>query len=399
MSDVKDILGISGASPAPPARFSNKRAPPRSAAEVAKKPEGMSREVFALMNGTPPPPVVPALSAKAFKERRKIRTRATPWRWKPFTNSARDDNAVFNHWVKGGGDESDEPTDYYYAKLNKKLKVLEYTEQEYDAHFKDAEWSREETDHLFELVKRYDLRWFVILDRYSSEFPKRTVEDMKERYYKIEKQLSNIREPEHSDPKNMLAKYNYNKEQELKRKKQQEILLSRTKDQVKEIEDLLADYKKIEAAQKKQLGEKRRLIKATDSATPTPPSENEPKRRKTKKIGTPSSTAVAVQAPAPSPTLQKSKKERTAGVYVRSSKMTNPLNVPARTARQVDSMLDELGIPTRPMPTAEICKLYNELRHDLVLLVDLESLNKKRLYDLELLKAQRDQLLKDKTQS
>jgi len=51
------------------------------------------------------------------------------------------------------------------------------------------------------------------------------------------------------------------------------------------------------------------------------------------------------------------------------------------------------------MPTAEICKLYNELRHNLVLLVDLESLNKKKLYDLELLKAQRDQLLKDKAQT
>jgi len=63
--------------------------------------------------------------------------------------------------------------------------------------------------------------------------------------------------------------FNIRVDQELKRKKQQEILISRTKEQVKEIEDLLADYKKIEASQKKQLGEKRRLLKATDSASAT----------------------------------------------------------------------------------------------------------------------------------
>jgi len=34
---------------------------------------------------------------------------------------------------------------------------------------------------------------------------------MKERYYKIAKQLSNTREPEHGESKNMLAKYTYNK--------------------------------------------------------------------------------------------------------------------------------------------------------------------------------------------
>ena len=46
-------------------------------------------------------------------------------------------------------------------------------------------WSQEETDHLFDLCQRFDLRFIVIADQYASEgsFPERTVEELKERYY------------------------------------------------------------------------------------------------------------------------------------------------------------------------------------------------------------------------
>lgn len=41
-------------------------------------------------------------------------------------------------------------------------------------------WSREETDQLFELCERFDLRFIVIADRFPSD---RSVEDLKSRYY------------------------------------------------------------------------------------------------------------------------------------------------------------------------------------------------------------------------
>ena len=31
----------------------------------------------------------------------------------------------------------------------------------------DKDWTKEETDYLFDLVKEYDLRWHVISDRYD----------------------------------------------------------------------------------------------------------------------------------------------------------------------------------------------------------------------------------------
>lgn len=41
-------------------------------------------------------------------------------------------------------------------------------------------WTKEETDQLFDLCERFDLRFIVIADRFPSS---RTVEELKERYY------------------------------------------------------------------------------------------------------------------------------------------------------------------------------------------------------------------------
>jgi len=49
----------------------------------------------------------------------------------------------------------------------------------------DENWSKQETDRLFELCRRFDLRFVVIHDRWDDSQSKRSVEDLKERYYNI----------------------------------------------------------------------------------------------------------------------------------------------------------------------------------------------------------------------
>lgn len=41
-------------------------------------------------------------------------------------------------------------------------------------------WTKEETDQLFDLCERFDLRFIIIADRFPSS---RTVEELKDRYY------------------------------------------------------------------------------------------------------------------------------------------------------------------------------------------------------------------------
>ena len=89
---------------------------------------------------------------------RKVR----PWKWMPFKNSARKDSLVLHHWRRA----TDEGKDYPFAKFNKKLDCIPaYTDIEYANHLKDADWSKEETDHLLDLCTRFDLRFTVIHDR------------------------------------------------------------------------------------------------------------------------------------------------------------------------------------------------------------------------------------------
>ena len=51
--------------------------------------------------------------------------------------------------------------------------MIKYTDAEYGLHLNnDESWTKAETDYLFELCKRYDLRFFIIHDRWdSSMFP------------------------------------------------------------------------------------------------------------------------------------------------------------------------------------------------------------------------------------
>lgn len=66
------------------------------------------------------------------------------------------------------------------------MDIPTYTENEYSQHLKAEGWTKEETDHLIDLAKRFDMRFIVMADRYDTEkFSKRSVEDLKERYYKI----------------------------------------------------------------------------------------------------------------------------------------------------------------------------------------------------------------------
>ncbi len=81
---------------------------------------------------------------------------------------------------------ADEGKDYPFARFNKTVEIPVYSDMEYQQHLHDDNWSRQETDHLFDLCKRFDVRFVVISDRWDKDrYPNRSVEDLKERYYTI----------------------------------------------------------------------------------------------------------------------------------------------------------------------------------------------------------------------
>ena len=49
------------------------------------------------------------------------------------------------------------------------MQVPVYSEQEYQLYLHDDAWTKAETDHLFDLSRRFDLRFVVIHDRYDHQ--------------------------------------------------------------------------------------------------------------------------------------------------------------------------------------------------------------------------------------
>ena len=72
----------------------------------------------------------------------------------------------------------------------------------------DMNWSKEETDYLFQLCQDFDLRFVLIADRYAFGSVPRSPEDIKDRYYKVCRLL--LRERGVVDPME-LKKYDYQK--------------------------------------------------------------------------------------------------------------------------------------------------------------------------------------------
>jgi DNA methyltransferase 1-associated protein 1 len=84
---------------------------------------------------------------------------------------------MLKHWVKTGASGSilpgsnggDVGGDYAFSKYNKKVDMLAYNDEEYASLVEPivSDWTRAETDHLFDLLNTFDLRFLVAHDRWG----------------------------------------------------------------------------------------------------------------------------------------------------------------------------------------------------------------------------------------
>lgn len=56
-----------------------------------------------------------------------------------------------------------------FSLFEQTVQVPVYSEQEYQMYLHDDAWTKAETDHLFDLSRRFDLRFVVIHDRYDHQ--------------------------------------------------------------------------------------------------------------------------------------------------------------------------------------------------------------------------------------
>uniref|UniRef100_A0A8C9S3W6 DNA methyltransferase 1-associated protein 1 n=1 Tax=Scleropages formosus TaxID=113540 RepID=A0A8C9S3W6_SCLFO len=380
-ADVRDILELGGgdndAGPISKKDLINsdkKKSKKSTETLTFKRPEGMHREVYALLysDKKDAPPLLPSDTTQGYRTvKAKLGCkRVRPWKWMPFTNPARKDGAIFHHWRR----MAEEGKDYPFARFNKTVQVPVYSEQEYLMYLHDDGWTKAETDHLFDLCKSFDLRFIVIHDRYDhQQFRKRSVEDLKERYYNICAKLSKIRAVSGCEPKI----YIFDAGHERRRKEQLERLFNRTPEQVAEEEYLIQELRKIENRKKereKKAQDLQKLITAADTTTEMRRAERKatkkklPQKRETEKPTVPETAGI------------KFPDFKSAGVTLRSQRMKLPSSVGQKKIKAIEQMLMELGVDLSPI--------------DLVLVYELKQAHSNCEYEQQMLRHRYEALLK-----
>lgn len=180
-----------------------------------------------------------------------------------------------------------------YVKYDIKVDVPTFTDEEYDSHLRSTDWSREETDYLFEVVQDYSYRWAVIWDRYEYEpsrnrqpaqdggesqalaampfapSKQRSVEDLKARFYDISAKLMKLRIPEVQMDADQYSTYEmlmkFDPIMERNRKGLADSLMNRGMDEVREEEFLLTELQRINMAANRLDAEREELRARLDA--------------------------------------------------------------------------------------------------------------------------------------
>ncbi|KAI0832741.1 hypothetical protein BC628DRAFT_1414996 [Trametes gibbosa] len=275
-ADVRSILSLPNA----PASTSTPQQKKPGAAERARKPDGIPRELYALIG-----PSAPTLAAQFAKPRLKQKPNLggggrVKWEWQPFKNQARSDGLQLSHWTKAG---TEPDADYPFAKYNVQSPDYVYSQDEYSRLLEDQDWTKEETDYLFELVREYDGRFYIVHDRYEYSRPDksaRSLEDIKDRYFSVCRKLVRNR-PWAGDEASrgaLLSSLSFDKGREFTRKKYVKSLEDRTPEQIAEEDALYLELEKLKENErrfKKDRDELLRTLLGIESGLPDIPIDEE----------------------------------------------------------------------------------------------------------------------------
>lgn len=269
-SDILDVFNISEPLQKKPKKDAQQN-------KSSQQLQGINRELYNLLGENTPAINIQKQSKSRLKNISK--KRPGPWNYVSFTNGSRTDGLQLKHWAKG----YITPEHYFFEQFNQGLKLPKFDRLIYDRLIKkdDAKhqnsagtnpWTFQETQYLFDLCNRFDLRWFVIYDRYE-EFDARTLEDLKERFYSVcirilSEEIDILRKAGIMDESKtqLLAKLQkFNKGKEIKRKEYLNRLLNRSPAEIAEEESLVIEARRFENSAQKTLAERANLLNLLDS--------------------------------------------------------------------------------------------------------------------------------------
>ncbi|KAJ3131393.1 swr complex subunit [Physocladia obscura] len=346
------------------------------------------------------PPLVFADVFWATQAAGRVSKPARKWTTAVITSSARSDGLALQHWI---------PEDEAATGREEKSKLLSTDNA-------DSEWTREETDELFALCKRFDLRFTVVVDRLESD-KSRTIEDVKERYYDVTNKILSARSISNNLSIPPQPLYIFNKQREVERKKILEALYARTPEQIKEEEYLFHELKRRELHELKWAADRDYLVKILSNhelAIPMPlpvvplagiqqkkkkqvehgsgggngaQIETTVKRRAGPAVSVPQQIDGLIAAPH---TL--ARREIPQGVWLRGQRPIVPKA--SNMHQRFKDVLEEFGLSAPPnMPNVAVCDVIDEVRLNVMVLIDVRRTCEKMEAEIAQLKERKKALL------
>ncbi|KAL1691705.1 hypothetical protein GGG16DRAFT_53003 [Schizophyllum commune] len=369
-----------------------------------KQRDGIPRELYRLIGPSMPSLAVPKPPRLKQKPNLGVEVK---WEKRKFKNPARKDGLELEHWVKASTDPNEGAFSY-----STRPPIHRYSEEEYANWLQDEQWNKEETDYLFSMLNEYDMRWYIVHDRYDYTGPKkdekqphkkRTLEDLKERYFSVCRKLIRNRNAhvDEATRSSMLSNFQFDKEREVTRRKYIESLDKRGQDALEEEEALYIEIKRLEQNErkfKKDRDELLRVLAGIDSGLPdviedadlsliAVDTKRSKKKGTTLEPDTPTTPSASSSRPIvkplptderncitrtePSSSLPSTKAAHTAA-YVRSYKI--PV-AKASMAQRVQEIMAELGLSAGRlvMPTAGNVAQMESLMDAIYVLIDAKK--------------------------
>ncbi|SOV74824.1 conserved Plasmodium protein, unknown function [Plasmodium sp. gorilla clade G3] len=316
------------------------------------------------------------------------------WRLVKFRSKCRNDDLILTKWSKIGYkndqkefNEDKIEDDNTFEKFNKKINIIKYNDDLYYREIQpmNTNWTKEETDYLFNLCEKYDCHFIIVNDVYDLKY-KRTIEEIKERFYSVTKKVmedkfdqqikleetkkiknnNDILKLKEAKAKHPLIKFTYNMQADLERKNIIHKTYTVSKKDVMLEETTLENIKKFESKIKLE------LKKAADM-----------KKLKKKFELTTEEIVPITKLPEED---KEDKNIYSARYYFQK------LKIDISYFDKLDIYLKENNIEKPTIYTENICFLYGVLRTDVAILLNLRKKIEKLKQEREFWKGQMNNL-------
>ncbi|SCP04985.1 conserved Plasmodium protein, unknown function [Plasmodium ovale] len=297
------------------------------------------------------------------------------WRLVKFRNKCRYDDLILKKWKKIGYkndknvfNESVIEDDYSFEKFNKKMNIVKYNDDFYNKEIRNMNlnWSKEETDYLFNLCEKYECHFIIIYDVYDTKYT-RTIEEIKDRFYTVSKKViedvydqkikleeskkiknnNDVLKLKEGKAKHPLIKFTYNMEADIERKN----LIHKTYTISKK--DIMLEEMTMENIKKFENKIKHEMKKASDM------------KKLKKKFELTSDEIVPIHK---LPEDDKDEKNIYSARY-----FFQKLKIDISYFDKLDTYLKDNNIEKPTIYTENICFLYGVLRTDVAILLNLRK--------------------------